>query len=193
MSCPPWCWHFVAKSRIRSYFQMMCTLRWAVPPGRGIWWPRGVLHKVILTFLYFQMRCTLRQQCNWECIGYSVSSEFQIRCTLLVEASGGQEEYYIRSSWHSGECNWECMGYTVQISDEMYPPIVTSGNQEQHEVRSCWHWLCLWVMLTLSSGTEHYYTRWVWHVELFRCTEGRCTPPQLNLVLQSSTPCQFDM
>ena len=31
-------------------------------------------------------------------------------------------------------------------------------------------------------------------MEVFRCTEGRCTPPQLNLVLQSSTtPGQFDM
>ena len=30
---------------------------------RGIWWPRGVLHKVILTFWHFQMVCT--HQMSW--------------------------------------------------------------------------------------------------------------------------------
>ena len=39
-----------------------------------------------------------------------------------VEASGGQEEYYIRSSWHSGECNWECIGYIVQNFRWDVPP-----------------------------------------------------------------------
>ena len=36
-----------------------------------------------------------------------MSSEFQMRCISLVEASGGQQKYYVRSSWHSEECNWE--------------------------------------------------------------------------------------
>ena len=27
-----------------------------------------------------------------------------------VEASGGQEQYYVRSSWHSEACNWESSG-----------------------------------------------------------------------------------
>ena len=101
------------------------------PPSRGIWWPREVLHKVILTFWRMQLRM------YW----YTVSSKFQIRCT---------------------------------------PPIVPTGDQEQHEVRSYWYWLCVWVMMTFSSCTEHYYTNWVWHVEVFRCTEGRCTLPSIE-------------
>ena len=39
-----------------------------------------------------------------------MSSKFQMRCTPQVEASGGQEQYYIRSSWHCEGCNWECSG-----------------------------------------------------------------------------------
>ena len=49
--------------KVSSYFPMKCTLKWADPPGRGIWWPGGVLHKVILTFSYFQMTCT--HQTSW--------------------------------------------------------------------------------------------------------------------------------
>ena len=36
------------------------------------------------------------------------SSKFQMRCTCLVEASGGQDQSYVKSSWHVEECNWEC-------------------------------------------------------------------------------------
>ena len=64
------------------------------PPGRGIWWPREVLDKVILTFLDCQMTCTHQMSIP----GYTMSEKFQIRCTLLVVAAGGHEEYYIRSS-----------------------------------------------------------------------------------------------
>ena len=31
----------------------------------------------------------------------------------LGEASGGQEQYYARSAWHSEEWNWECSGQSV--------------------------------------------------------------------------------
>ena len=30
------------------------------------------------------------------------------------------------------------------------------------------------------SGTEHYYTRSVWHVEEYRCIQVRCTPPLIE-------------
>ena len=32
------------------------------------------------------------------------------RHTPILEASGGQEQYYIRSSWHVEECNCEGSG-----------------------------------------------------------------------------------
>ena len=72
------------------------------PPDSSIWWPRGVLPKVILTFWRMQVRM------HW-----IHSEKFQIICTPSLQASGGQGEYYIRSSQHSGECNSECIGYTV--------------------------------------------------------------------------------
>ena len=50
-----------------------------VPPTRGTWWPSVVLHQVSLTFT----------------VGHT-----EVRCTPLVEASGGQEWYYVRSAWH---------------------------------------------------------------------------------------------
>ena len=30
------------------------------------------------------------------------------------------------------------------------------------------------------SGTEYYYTRWVWHAEVFRCIEVRYTLPSIE-------------
>ena len=51
-----------------------------VPCNRCIWWPRAVLCQVSLTF-------TVRHT--------------QVRCNPLpVEASSGQEWYYVRSPWH---------------------------------------------------------------------------------------------
>ena len=58
-------------------------------PGRGIWWPRAVLHQVSLTFtVRCQVRLTLPVR------------HIQVRCKPPVEASGGQEWYYVRSAWH---------------------------------------------------------------------------------------------
>ena len=56
-------------------------------PTRGIWWPRTVLHQVSLTFTVrynFTLMCTVRYT--------------QVRFTPLLQASGGQEQYYIRSA-----------------------------------------------------------------------------------------------
>ena len=51
-------------------------------PSRGIWWPRAVLHQVTLTFC--------------EPLGQA-----DIQCDISpVEASGGQEQYYIMSAWY---------------------------------------------------------------------------------------------
>ena len=40
--------------------------------------------------------------------------------------------------------------------DKMFLPVVTSGGQEHYYVRSLCHWLCLWVMMTLSSLPSLY-------------------------------------
>ena len=53
-----------------------------VPPGRGIWWPRLVLHHVSLTFVSLWVRLTFSQMYP------------------QVEASGGQDRYYVRSASH---------------------------------------------------------------------------------------------
>ena len=45
-----------------------------------------------------------------------------------VEASGGQEQYYVRSSWHLRECNWESSGQSdVSLAE-------ASGGQEWYEI-----------------------------------------------------------
>ena len=70
-------------SRTHSGGRLQSEMSWSdVPPGRGIWWPRAILHKVNLTF--------------W---GMQVRGQWTVRCTSLVQVSGGQEEHYIRSSW----------------------------------------------------------------------------------------------
>ena len=87
-----------------------------VPPSRGLWWPRAVLCKVNLTFCRMQLR---RQK--------------TVRHTPPVEAVGGQDQYYVRSTWHSAECNWEGR----RQSD--IPPVEAAGGQDQYYVRSTWH------------------------------------------------------
>ena len=58
------------------------------PPSWHIWWPRPLLHKV-----------------NW----MQLSRQWTVRCTPL-QASGGQDQYYVRSTWYSAECNLEGSG-----------------------------------------------------------------------------------
>ena len=74
-----WC------GRIQTYQGQMYP-----SPSTDIWWPRAVLCN-ILTFSRMQLRM-----------------QWTGRCTPLLVASGGQEQYYVRSSLHSEECNWEC-------------------------------------------------------------------------------------
>ena len=69
------------------------TLQSDVPLGRGIWWPRAVLHQVSMTF--------------WRDAFEKIEKPADSQRYPPVEASSGQEQYYIRSSWHLEECNWE--------------------------------------------------------------------------------------
>ena len=39
-----------------------------------------------------------------------IAKAVDIQMYPQVEASGVQEQYYIRSPWHSEECNWEGSG-----------------------------------------------------------------------------------
>ena len=78
-----------------------------------------------------------------------MSSNFKMRCTPLVEASGGQEEYYIRSSWHCEECNWECIG--AQILRWDVPPVEASIGQEQYYIR----YICLLISCLAVVEVSH--------------------------------------
>ena len=49
----------------------------------------------------------------------------------LAVYSGGQDQYYRRSSWHCEEA---------------------SGGQEQYYITSSWHWVTLWVTLTFRHS-----------------------------------------
>ena len=61
------------------------NFRQDVHPSRGIW-PWAVLHKVMVTFWSMQLRM-----------------QWTVRCTA-IEASGGQEQHYVRSAWHLQSC-----------------------------------------------------------------------------------------
>ena len=80
-------------------------------------------------------------------------SKFQMRCTSLVVVSGDQEQYYIRSTWHSQECNWEGSGQ----SD--IPPVEASRGQEQYYIRSALH---LFAHFIFTSWQEY---RYIWSFE----------------------------
>ena len=57
----------------------------------------------------------------------------------LAVYSGGQDQYYIRSSWHCEEA---------------------SGGQEQYYIRSSWHWVILWVTLTFRHSLTPPDKKW---------------------------------
>ena len=83
---------------------------------------------------------------------YKVCSNFQMYLICLtdvppVEASSGQEQYYIRSAWHVEECNWE----GSRQSD--VPPIEASSGQEQCYIRSA-----LQLLFCCSDVGEVSYT-----------------------------------
>ena len=64
-----------------------------------------------------------------------VCSNFQMQMYPPVEASGGQEQYYIRSSWHVEECNCQCSGQSdVPPSRGIWWPRAVL-----HKVRSTLH------------------------------------------------------
>ena len=51
-----------------------------------------------------------------------------------VEASSGQEQYYIRSPWHA-----ERNAIENAVDSQMYPPVEASGGQEQYYIGSALH------------------------------------------------------
>ena len=133
---------------MRSSFQMKCTLRWDVPPGSDIWWPRA----------------------EWPHIfRWSVPSD-EMYTALLHQVSltpspastepSGTDHYYIRSVWSPS------------------PPSIEPSGTEPYYTRWVWHVAeCRCTHLLIKpSGTEPYYTRWVWHVAECRHTQVRCTP-----------------
>ena len=74
-------WSFIEKTSVQKFHMQM------YPPGTDISWSRPVLCKVIVTCWGMQLRMQMYP---------------------LVQPSGGQDQYYIRSPWHVEECNCEC-------------------------------------------------------------------------------------
>ena len=98
------------------------NFRWDVPLSRGISWPRAVLHKVNLTFWRMQLRM-----------------QWTVRHTP-VEASGGQEQYNIRSAWHLQSCIRSAWHFEeMQLRRCRCTPLEASSGQEQYYIRSALH------------------------------------------------------
>ena len=77
----------------------------------------------------------------------------------LAVYSGGQDQYYIRSSWHCEEA---------------------SGGQEQYYIRSSWHCIILWVTLTF----RHSITPLTKNEKMSICTGKKCLQRLENLYTQ---------
>ena len=116
-----------------------------VPPSRGICWPRGVLCKVILTF--------------WR---IPLTMHWPGRYTPLIEASGGQEEYCVRSSWHSAES-------------------VSHIAECRHTYSRCTP------LLIELSATEPDFTSSLSHIGKCTHTQGRHITPTTLLIKPSAT------
>ena len=88
----------------------------------------------------------------------------------LVEASGGQDQYYLRSSWHSEECNWKCSGQSdVPTSRDIWSSRAVLHKFSLtftaiHQV-SLTFWGCRHTPLETSGGQKQYYVRSVWHLQ----------------------------
>ena len=64
------------------------SIPWNGPPGRGIWWSRAVLHEWAHSMEWTPSRgiwWSIAVVCEWA---------HSVKWTPLVEASGGQEQYY---------------------------------------------------------------------------------------------------
>ena len=150
-----------------------------VPPSRGIWWPRVVLHWVSLTFghpfgqMYPLVVASSGQEWYYvRSAGHLVN--LWVRLTfgqmyLPVEASSGQEWYLLMSSWPELRCN---------------PQGEASGGQEWYYMRLARHLVILWSdvppgshplgqadfwsdvspLIEASSGQEWYFVRSAWHL-----------------------------
>ena len=97
------------------------------------------------------------QELNW---GGRWHSDISWSDVPPVEASGGQEQYYARSSWHSEECNWECSGQSVSTPH-----------------RGIW-----WPRAVLCKVILTF-----WRMQLRMQWTVSVNPPQRHLVAKSST------
>ena len=92
----------------------------------------------------------------------------------LIKLSG-TEHYYTRWVWHVEECRCTQVRCTSPTNrTEWYKALLhqvslTCGRMQMYPGQ-------MYPPLIKLSGTEHYYTRWVWHVEECRHTQVRCTP-----------------
>ena len=100
----------------------------------------------------------------------SYFEKMQCRHTPLLEASSGQQQYYITSAWH------------------LQSYIRLAWHLEEMQLRRCRYTL----PVEVSGGQEQYYIRSSWHSEEWRMQMRmqwtvRCTPQYRHLVARRST------
>ena len=130
----------------------------------------------------------------------SYPEEMQCRFTPL-EASGGQEQYYIRSSWHVERNAIENTG-----DSQICTTLEASGVQEQYYVRSSWHseeynWECSGQSdmppIRGSDGQEQYYVRSAWHSKsCIRSAwhfEDADVPPNTDILWSRAVLCKVSL
>ena len=109
--------------------------------------PRAVQHQVSLTFT---VRCKVCLTCT---VWHS-----QVSCTSLLQASGVQEWYYIRSGLtFAVRCEVSLTFAVRHTQVRCNPPVQSSSGQEWYFVRSAWHFFILWGMLSLSQMCYSVY------------------------------------
>ena len=204
------------KQQVCSNFQMRCTLRWAAPPWNCQW--QQITYFLIYVInenpfkmvgrirSSFQMRCTLWWNdppiVSDDLSPGRIRSSFQMTCTQAelghlfrwpvsspVEASGGKEEYYIRSSWPCNICKWGV------ASDDLSPGRIRSSFQmtcTQAELGHLFRWPVS-SPVEASGGKEEYYIRSSWPCNICKwgVASDELPPPIHHRSVNTFTPHKF--
>ena len=136
------------------------------PLCRGIWWPREVLHQVIMTLVILWPRMVLCQVIM-TFVHPLGQADIWSDISPAVEASGGQEWYYIRSPWHL-----VILRARLTFS-QMYSPVEASGAQEWYWHRSSWPELSMMsghLDIWLAFGSDRISVR---HTPLVEASSGQ--------------------
>ena len=164
----PWYWHLVAKSRMTSYFQIKCTLRWDVqsPTTPGQFDPPLLpqLNLVVLSpTTPGQINPPLLPQLNLVVLSPTTPGQFD-PSPPSIELSG-TELYYTKLVWPPPlpSLHWtewyRALLHLVSLTPS--PPSIERSHTEPYYTWSVWPSPSIEL-----SGTEPYYTRSVWPLSL---------------------------